>query len=157
MRCAKDKTGIFKLADGVLSVSQAEVSFTVNKTVWPGRDPNAWLAGTLESRARWAGRPDFVYLAIAAPFSILSEDVAPVALALDLLCKEEPELLTAYEKDLSDTMVPIYSLMEAGDFVEAWRDTNPWTWAHYPELAAGIAAATAGMGPLRVKQPVVFH
>ncbi len=157
MISTRDKNGILKAAEGVLSVSQTEVSFTVNKTVWPERDLNAWLAGTLESRSRWAGRPDFVYLAIAAPFSILSEDVAPVALALDVLCKEEPELLTAYEKDLSDTMVPIYSLMEAGDFIEAWRDTNPWTWSHYPELAAGIAAATAGIGPLRVKQPVVYH
>ncbi len=157
MILTKDKNGILEAAEGLLSVSQTEVSFAVNKTVWPERDPNAWLAGTVESRVRWAGRPDFVYLAITAPFSILTEDVAPVALALDLLCKEEPELLTAYEKDLSDTMVPIYSLMEAGDFVEAWRDTNPWTWAHYPELAAGIAAATASLGPLRVKQPVVFH
>ncbi len=157
MISTRDKNRILKGAEGALSVSQTEVGFTFNKTLWPGRDPNAWLAGTLESRARWAGRPDFVYLAIAAPFSILPEDVAPVALALDVLCKEEPELLASYEKDLSDTMLPIYSLMEAGDFVEAWRDTNPWTSSHYPELAEGIAAATAGLGPLRVEQPVVYH
>ena len=157
MTFTKEKHGLLKAAEGILSISQIEVGFTVNKTVWPERDPNAWLAGTLESRARWAGRPDFVYLAIAAPFSILSEDVAPVALALDLLCKEEPELLTAYEKDLSDAMVPVYSLMEAGDFVEAWRDTNRWTWSRYPELAEGIAAATASMGPLRVEPTPVYH
>ncbi len=157
MISTQDKNRILKAAEGVLSVSQTEVGFTFNKTVWPERDPNAWLAGTLESRARWAGRPDFVYLAIAAPFSLLSEEVAPVALALDLLCKEEPELLTVYDRELSDAMVPVYSLMEAGGFVEAWRDTNPWTWSHYPELAEGIAAATAGIGVPRVKQPVVFH
>ena len=153
----KDKHVILKAAEGILSVSQTEVGFTVNKTIWPERDPNAWLAGTLESRARWAGRPEFVYLAIAAPFSLLSEEVAPVALALDVLCKEEPELLAAFEKDLSDTMVPVYSMMEAGDFIQAWRDTNPWTWSHYPELAEGIAAATASMAGLVAKPTPVFH
>ena len=157
MRFIEDGSGILKAAEGVLSVSQTEVSFAFNKSVWPERDPNAWLAGTLESRARWAGRPDFVYLAIAAPFSILSEELAPVAFGLDLLCKEEPDLLRAYEKELSDAMVPVYSLMEAGEFVEAWREANPWTWSRYPELAEGIAEATAAMGPLQIQQPVAYH
>ncbi len=101
------------------------------------RDPNAWLAMTLQSRGTWGGQPEVWYYSETAPFSLASmtskAPQPPIALGLYILSKERPDLILPYMSDDFDfIMSPIVEMAKRGEIVSRWRQVNPWTARHFP-------------------------
>ena len=107
----------------------------------PERDPNAWLALTLQSRLGWIGRDDSWYYLQAAQFSVLPNELPPVALGLFVLNREEPELAARYEVRFTELMAPVRELIDRGEFPEVWQAKNPWTATHHPNVGEVIFRA----------------
>lgn len=141
----KNVKGIWDSKARAESVIETQVqSFAAFRLHYPDRDPNAWLALTLQARQLhplWRGKPDFWYYTETALFSVLSVEEAPVALGLYILWKEEPGLGVQYEEVYRRIMAPVFALKQAGTFTQRWRQVNPWTATHFPSVAQGLADA----------------
>jgi hypothetical protein len=112
--------------------------FDANRRSHPERDPHAWLALTLEGRNNWGGREESYYHGLTSRYSVLDLAEAPVALGLFILHREDPQSAAVYGKKFEQMMLPIYELIEKGEFLSRWRTTNPWTATNHPEVAEEI-------------------
>ncbi len=109
----------------------------------PERDPNAWLASTLQSRGTWGGQTEIWYYSETAPFSLapMAGQIpqSPIALALHILYKERPDLIPPYMADDYENIVsPIIEMAKRGEIEHRWSQVNPWTAKHFPEVGPFI-------------------
>lgn len=107
------------------------------------RDPNAWLALTLQSRATFGGQPEGWYYAETAPFSLApttaQKPQAPIALGLYILSKERPDLILPYmSDDFEYIMSPVFEMAKRGEIEGRWCEVNPWTANYFPEVGPRI-------------------
>ncbi len=121
--------------------------FDGNRRSHPERDPHAWLALTLEGRDNWGGREQSYYHGLTSRYSVLDSIDLPVALGLFILHREDPQSAAVYGKKFEQMMLPVYELIEKGEFVSKWRATNPWTAANHPEVAEDIEKTFGKSGP----------
>jgi len=102
---------------------------------YPDRDPNFWLAQTLNQRHLTWSRGEFEdCLTITTEFSVLQGDLAPTAMGIFILSMEQPDLAAEYEEKFGVLMTPVHEMKESGEFDTFWRTTNHWTAANYPSL-----------------------
>ncbi len=109
----------------------------------PERDPNAWLALTLQSRGTWGGQAEVWYYSETASFSLAltttQKPQAPIALGLFILFKERPDIVLPYmSDDFEYIMSPIFEMAKTGEIEGRWRLANPWTAKHFPEVGPFI-------------------
>ncbi len=100
----KNIKGLWKPQALAESVVETQVKcFAKFMSEYRDRDPNAWLASTLQSRRTWGGRPAVWYYSVTAPFSLATttaqEPQAPIALGLYILYEERPDLILPYMSD----------------------------------------------------------
>lgn len=122
------------------SIIQLQVRcFATNKTRYPERDPNAWLALTLQARTLHSRQvADFLYYSETALYSLASDVEAPVALGIYIIHKEEPALAERYESLFERIMSPIFELVGTEEIVARWQLVNPWTAKNFAEVGEAI-------------------
>jgi hypothetical protein len=142
MGLLKGIRGIWNPKARAESTVEAQIDcFTKNMRNLPERDPNAWLALTLQARSLggWRDLPPLQYFSDTALYSLAPGTHAPFALGLFILYKEEPTLAVAYEADFERVMSPIFALAESGELESRWRTTNPWTAQRHPEVGSALS------------------
>lgn len=151
--------GSWDPAASIESTIEVQVNcYESNKRHYPGRDPNAWLALTLQSRPRWRSNPELWYYTFTAQFSLLPGFDGPATLALFILQKERPDLPSDLARGMElkfiEMMTPVRELVREGLFYIRWREVNPWTATHFPIAAEAISRSQKeGFGMLDLPTP----
>jgi hypothetical protein len=123
----------------VAVVREIQTAFCTQKCLRRERDPNAWLAATLETQSGFSDGKELLHVVLAAPFSVLREENAVVAFALRVLFEEEPGRAPELEPEFEALLMPAFRLAEAGLFGSVWESLNPWTAARYPAVGEGVS------------------
>jgi len=118
---------------------------------YPERDPNAWLAWGLATRAGFGHLEKQELLMMGAPYSIAEEELATGLLALTVVLKEYPEMKHVVAEKQQELYLPIDFAIRNGTFLQRWKQTNPWTDENFPaieqELKQGLLAGVSSSRP----------
>jgi len=111
------------------------------------RDPNAWLAWGLSTRASFGHVEKQELLLMSASYSITDEEHATALLALTVVLHEYPELKRVVSDKQHELYLPIDFAIRNGTFLKRWKETNPWTDENFPaieqELKQGLLSGVS--------------
>jgi hypothetical protein len=138
-------------------VSEIQTSFYAQKCLKRERDLNFWLASTLETQGGWTDGKELLLVVTAAPFSVLPEANAALALGLRVWFEEEPERARELEPEFETLLMPAFRLVEAGLFACVWERINPWTAARYPAVGEGVSMTFRDLPFLSAAMTARFH
>ena len=118
------------------------------KRNYPDRDVNAWLAATLRKcRPYWSEPGEDFWYVETAPYSVLSGANPEVVFACSIAMAnyetvgEDDSYINQVLADFEKIVSPVREAVRQGDFVQVWRQRNPWTARHVAQVVEAISDA----------------